>query len=263
MNSSRTRVAPVLDQLYDRDPSGAEWLDRLIALGSRAEVVRTVPKGQRLVPNHGRRWGDSESCLPAPLGLLEYLVQHLDPARVAASGDTGETLAKRTALANRDPAVIAEALAALRSGKRGRKWFVLEGESQPDAVLETEQIVLCVEGKRTESHGTTITKWMPRRSQLVRHMDAALAFDRFRNKRVLGLLIAEGEGGADAVTPSTHWLEQSAEQYEESMLADSLPHRPIEERERIANGMLGVTTWQAVCKATGIDWRSIESLSNP
>lgn len=254
-DSSRTRVAPLLDALLAQDHTGATWLDALLALGSRPEVVATLPKGQRLVANHDARWGDHEAKLPSPASLLEYLVRNLDPRLVEVSRDTGHTRARRLELARRNQATIELALAELGKGKRGRRWFVLEGESRPDALLETTDLIICIEGKRTEVGCTTHSSWMPRRSQLLRHMDAAL--DAFPQKRVLGLLIVEGNGGADARSPSSHWLSECAAQYEQSMLGDSLPHRTTTERKRIADGILGVTTWQAVCGAVGVPWESL------
>ena len=245
----------MFDALLARDASGQSWLDALLALGSRSEVVATLPKGQRLVADHGPRWGKFEAQLAAPTSLLEYMVEHLDPRLVEVSNDIGETRERRIALANRDQATIELALTVLRKGGRGRQWFVLEGESCPDALLETADLVLCVEGKRTEAACTTHTSWMPRRSQLLRHMDAAM--DVFPKKRVFGLLIVEGDGGADACSPSDHWISESAAQYAQSMLDDSLSHRTADERRRIAEGVLGVTTWQAVCVAVGVPWSSL------
>jgi len=256
-DSSRTRVAPLFDALLARDYSGHSWLDPLLALGSRSETIATIAKGQRLVTNHGPRWGDFEAKLPAPASLLEHLVRNLDPKLVEESRDRGDTRVRRLALANRDQATIELALAKLRSGVRGRRWFVLEGESRPDALLEARDLVLCIEGKRTEMGCTTYTNWMPRRSQLLRHMDAAL--DAFPKKRVLGLLIVEGDGGADACSPSPFWMNECSAQHEQSMLNDSLPHRTSSDRNRIADGVLGVTTWQAMCAAISVCWSSLPS----
>jgi hypothetical protein len=238
-DSSKTRVAPVFSKLLDSDPSGE--------------------KGQRLVNSHGTRWGDAEYSLPAPDRLLEYLVQNLDPELIEHSADANEVLAKRRALARRDASVVAEALGAIRAGKRGREWFILEAASRPDALVETQDVVLCIEGKRTEGSCTTQTTWMRHRSQLVRHMDAA--FDAFPGKRILGLLIVEGDGDADAVVPSVFWSDQCAAQYEPTMIEGSLPHRNRLEREAIGDGILGVTTWQAVCSLANIDWASLPDTS--
>lgn len=254
-DSSKTRVAPFFDQLYERDDTGVSWLHQLIALGSRQEIVATVPQSLRLVPNHGKRWGVGEVALPAPQTLLEHLVANVDAHLVADSRDSGSTLAKRVKLAAGDSDTLAEALDAIRGGQRGKKWFVLEGESKPDALLECEDVVVCVEGKRTEAKCTTTTQWMRQRAQLVRHMDAAM--DRFPHKRVFGLLIVEGEGGANAVLSSEHWRQESADAYSPSLVAASLPHRSEAERDALRQSILGLTTWQAACRASSIAWSSL------
>jgi hypothetical protein len=256
-NSSRSRVAPVFDCLHGVDPSGVSWLHRLLRLGSREDREPVAIRPAALVQDHGRRWGDRETSLPAPRALLEYLVENVDPELVEASGDEGQVLDKRRLLARRDPEAIALALESLRSlqqtGKRpGKVWFALESPSRPDALLETEKLVLCVEGKRTEDRCTTKTKFMACRSQLVRHMDAAM--EAYPNKRVLGLLIVEGLGGREAVTPSAFWQAQCRAQYADAMLRESLPHRTPEQRQAIGDGIIGVTTWQAVCAEFRIPW---------
>ena len=256
-DSSRTRVAPVFDHLFASDPSGAAWLDRLIALGSRVQSVPAVPTGQRLVDAHGPRWGRHEASLRAPRTLLAHLVRTITPDQVAADVDSSaETRLKREALARRDERAVAEGLQALEAGHDGKKWFVLEGESRPDALLETEDVVLCIEGKRTERSCTSTTKWMGERSQLVRHMDAAR--EAYAPKRVLGLLIVEGSDGEEGLTPSEFWRAECAAQFAPKMLADSLPHRSDIERQVIAKGILGVATWQGVCREFGIPWPPVQ-----
>ena len=257
-DSSKTRVAPVFGQLLARDPSGASWLDAVIGLGSRTAVTATVPRGLRLVPAHGERWGKNEAALPAPQSLLLYLIENVAADRASRPDADNLTAMKRNGLASQDPATIREAREAILAGRRGKQWFILEGDSRPDALLETEQHIICVEGKRTEAACTTETEWMSMRSQLLRHMDAAV--DRYPGKRILGLLIVEGEGEMDALQASEHWAAQSAMQHEEAMIRGSLPHRSASERRDIADGVLGVTTWQAVCAATGLDWASLPDL---
>lgn len=197
--------------------------------------------------------GREEYALPAPPALLEYLVQNITLDQVNASGDATDVLARRTALAQRDRVAIAEAVGEIRAGKRGKRWFILEGDSRPDALLETSDLVLVIEGKRTEGSCTSQTKWMGTRSQLIRHLDAAS--DAFPGKRVLGLLVVEGdESKAAATTPSVFWNQQSVAQYETEILNASLPHRTTAQRKAIASGILGVTTWQAICAAIGLPW---------
>lgn len=251
-DSSKTRVAAVFDQLYSRDPSGSTWLRAVVGLGSHADVVASLPPDPRLVHDHGRRWGDQEQSLPAPLALLEHLVRNVDPSRAESNDASENTRRKRAALAARHASTIDEAVTLLPSGRRGRDWFVLEGHSRPDAILETEDLVICIEGKRTEAATTSHTTWMGARSQLLRHMDAAS--ECYPGKRIIGLLIVEGDGGADVVEPSVHWMRESDAQFTPQMLSESLPHRSDVERASFAAGILGVTTWQAVCQTTGLTW---------
>jgi hypothetical protein len=257
-NSSVTRVAPIFDRLFTDDPSGANWLAGLLNLGSRAAEVDIPKIRPLLIEGHGPTWGPSELALPAPLLLLEHLVHSITPRQVAESGGSPYTRGKREALAVRDADTVAEALRALRSGNRGRKWYVLEGASKPDATLNMEDAVLVVEGKRTERSCTSTTTWMGVRSQLLRHMDAAM--EHFPGKAVFGLLLVEGEGGAEALAPSQYWANESMAQFDSSMLSSSLPHRSPEDRSRMASGILGVATWQAVCAQNDIPWPPVQDV---
>jgi hypothetical protein len=164
----------------------------------------------------------------------------------------GATREKREKLVARDAATIAEARRLLETRTQPGVWYVLEGKSAPDVYLETATATIVIEGKRTERTATSLTTWMPKRSQMLRHMDAA--YEIRGHKRVLGLLIVEGDGGADAVTPSAHWANQANEQVLLQTLTDSLPHRSVEEGKEIAAGFLGVTTWQRVCAEFDVPW---------
>jgi len=148
-------------------------------------------------------------------------------------------------LVRRDHDAIKEALELLDKPLRRRLWYVLEGESKPDACIETDRLLLVVEGKRTERQATITTSWMGTRSQILRHMDAAWEVKGMR--RVFGLMIVEGSSLGDQQGISPHWLRETEAQISEEMLASSLPHRSPQERRTLAEGFLGVTTWQRVC----------------
>ena len=251
-NSSVTRVAPVFGRLFASDASGATWLPTLLHVGPGFRAASASRVDAKLVDGHRPTWGEDELALPAPLALLEHLVLTITPGQVAASGDQGEVLAIRRKLAARDAETIGVAIDQLRAGARGRQWCVLEGASRPDATLEMRDAVLVVEGKRTERTCTSTTKWMGARSQLIRHMDAAM--ESYPGKTILGLLIVEGDGGADAVEPSVHWMGEASAQIAPELLRASLPHRSPAERDRIASGVLGVTTWQRLCAVHRLPW---------
>jgi hypothetical protein len=251
-DSSRTRVVPVFDALMDRDPSGRTWLVPLLHLGSRSVGRLEAVTPTALRAGHPRWWGKNERRLDPPKLLLRWLVGNAcAPASDALWGGPA-TRAKRKRLVARDAVTIEQALHLLETSAASRRWYVLEGQSQPDACLETDALLVVIEGKRTEREATAVTTWMRSRSQMLRHMDAA--WDISDGKRVFGLMIVEGHGGADAITPTDHWLTQANNQVLERTLTESLPHRSSAERSQLANGFLGVTTWQKVCAELGLSW---------
>ena len=250
-DSSLTRVAPVFDQLLRMDRAGASWLARLLRLGHRADLSALPADLGTLQADGPGAWGRNERALPPPLSLLGWLVQNVTEEAVKASGDRGETLVKRTKLARRDSETTAEALERLRAGERGRRWFVFEGHSYPDAVLETDKALVVVEGKRTERTTTTKTKWMSSRSQLLRHMDAA--WEIADGRVVLGLLLVEGADPQPSEVPEK-WRAASERDCVAESLRASLPHRSPEVRTEIARGLLGVATWQRVCETFELSW---------
>jgi hypothetical protein len=48
------------------------------------------------------------------------------------------------------------------------------------------------------------------------------------------------------------------DQLHETTVADSLPHRDPSQRNLIADGFLGVTTWQRVCAEFELGWPPYE-----
>jgi len=123
----------------------------------------------------------------------------------------------------------------------------LEGESYPDALIETPSYILVVEGKRTERKPTIHTSWMRGRHQLWRHMDAALEIAA--NRPVLGLMIVEGP--SDGSLPK-RWLAAVRELTGAEALESSLPHRSPTQRAQLADGFLGLTTWQRIAIEFGL-----------
>ena len=132
------------------------------------------------------------------------------------------------------------------------KWYVLEGRSQPDAYLEAVDFILVIEGKRTERGQTTTTSWMPNRNQMLRHMDAA-AWNGPPKKRVYGLMIVEGGDGADDA-----WNAECDAITSDAVMNLSLPHLGADERQALASGFLGFTTWQSVCRTFELPWPPVE-----
>ena len=155
-------------------------------------------------------------------------------------------MANRRRVVDRDADTLAGALQSLQDRRPSpRAWYVLEGPSQPDVYLDTDEAVIVVEGKRTETAPTTSTAWMRVRHQMLRHLDAA--WEHRQGRRIYGLYIVEaGEGTTSVEAPAT-WHEAVEKTISDEVLKGSLPHRSPDERTQIAGALLGVTTWQAVC----------------
>jgi hypothetical protein len=121
---------------------------------------------------------------------------------------------------------------------------MFEGPTSVDAYLETPELIVLVEGKRTERGPTTHTTYMSIRHQILRNLDAA--WDMRGRRAVVAMFIVEGKGDGGEVP--NNWQEFATATTSADALAGSLPHRGCEERAAIADGFLGVTTWQAVCR---------------
>jgi hypothetical protein len=120
-------------------------------------------------------------------------VQHGHLLQQTPAKTSAATQVKRQAVLNRDPHTIAEALAYLAQPRIPRHaWYIFEGTTRPDVYLETPDVLIVIEGKRTEREPTSHTEWMPRRHQLLRHLDCA--WEVRGQRTVLGFFIVEGQG---------------------------------------------------------------------
>lgn len=245
-DSSKTRVAPFFERLYGDDPSARTWLPSLLALPKYGSES-AMPRDCGSVQEHA--WGGEERALQAPLSLLSWLIRNLGHP---TQPDRSSAWPKRQKLISGDAQVIEEGLNLLRSGPSFRGWHVLEGGSFPDAFIATEQVVVVVEGKRTERGPTTKTMWMPARHQILRHMDAA--FEIVGRRRLFGFFLVEGE--ADGAIPP-QWVQHCSETLAAPAIEGSLPHRSEKERGLIAQAFLGVATWQMACQALSVPFDSL------
>lgn len=205
-NSSVTRVWPVFDRLLAADATGESWLGELLRLGHLAAHSSTAIFG-----GHGRlltSLSQYENDLPAPLvkvlgsqraerlskirnaferdippsdAFLRWMIEH--PDRLVWPRDKGgrerkfgaSTTEKRRRLMDGDSAARDEALSELARcaalGSR-RKWWAFEGFTSVDCLLETEHLVVFIEGKRTEGISSA-TDWFPGRNQVIRNLEVA------------------------------------------------------------------------------------------
>lgn len=199
-NSSVTRVWPVFDCLFAQDSTGEAWLKSLLSLGSKisawvpkdlgpllpdlARVEKSLPASVRRAvgPERAQRIGlirNAFECdLPPSEIFLRWLIEHpqsLTWPTPYVMGD--QTERKRRELMAGNLKTRAEGLAELAlcgPSRSQRKWWAFEGFTSVDCYLETQSLVLLIEGKRTEPVSAA-TIWYPRRNQLLRNLEVAKA----------------------------------------------------------------------------------------
>jgi hypothetical protein len=178
-NSSLTRVQPVFNELLDRWSDGEHWLNELVEIAAQTRdrhSWRPSIEIGKLLPAEAPTDVFERTVAP-PAGCLRGLLSHPEAMRVrdsttfgAKSQSAQEWRRKLFSSSPRDVnAAQREGLRQLdkRLAQRGRnKWWAFEGFSHIDCTLITENFVLFVEGKRTESVSPS-TLWFEQRSQTV------------------------------------------------------------------------------------------------
>jgi hypothetical protein len=249
-DSSKTRVVPVFDTLYARDRTGLSWLPRLVSLPVGGSPIDLTSCHDYTIQQAG--WGENEKKLSPPVALLSWLIRH---PRKPTSGVLSSDPAKaqiRTEWIEGSEARILEGLALLRHNPNGKNWHIFEGKTQPDVYIQTRDLVVVIEGKRTEAEPTASTKWMEGRHQMLRHIDCA--WESAVKRKIIGFLIVEGNRVDGEV--SSKWMNYAQALISAEAIQASLPHRGPEEQRGIASCFAGVTTWQRVCAEFGLDYES-------
>ena len=247
-DSSKTRVQPIFDQLAGQDQTGTSWLPKLLALPVGGNEVILPPDCDFVIQESG--WGEAEKKLDPPVSLLEWLIHH---PRKPVSGSLSSNpvkARKRQEWIEGSKERQREALKLLRDNPHGEDWHLFEGQTQPDVFIQTPDLVVVIEGKRTERKPTTSTKWMPGRHQMLRHIDCA--WEIAKGRTVIGFFIVEGDAaGLEVPEP---WLAYARETLTPEAVASSLPHRDPDEQAEIVACFTGVTTWQRICGEFDLDW---------
>lgn len=250
-DSSKTRVAPFFDELRRHDAFGQSWIPGLLSLPSYGS---DKPRPTTVTGLKETGWGNTEVALRPPVSLLSWLLRNL---RQPSSVPHTKVQQERKELINGDVSRIKQGLDRLRSGHSSKAWYVLEGDSRPDAFLATNDVVIVIEGKRTEAGPTTSTTWLDGRHQMLRHLDAA--FEIAGRRSLYGFFIVEGDDHGK-VPPV--WVEASRQTLSPISVDQSLPHRPAVERQVITAAFLGVTTWQQACSALGVPFSDLPDKVN-
>jgi hypothetical protein len=259
-NSSVTRVWPVFDSLLQHDPTGAAWLPWLLKLGSRAArvdpliytdsgpLLPELANFERAIPGQLRRVLGSvrvarlerlrnafEPSIPPSGPFLRWLLEH--PERLVWPKKRGvekkydpNTQEKRKHLVANDLTARDDALkqlAAFGANRSRKKWWAFEGFTSVDCRLETDTMLLLIEGKRKDTVSDS-TDWFPGRNQLIRNLEVAQALAAGR-KNFAVLLCTE-----------------TATELPESVWANSLPHLSSAQIEELKRHYLGCATWLAI-----------------
>jgi hypothetical protein len=254
-DSSLTRVRPFFGALIVRDPTGKSWLGGLLGstphgeavLGAALRAPGKLESGLTTRAMNGRL-GCFEFGVAPSKQLLRWYVEHPDKL-VWPKGKTysTETVRMREALlCGKDPGraeAQSQALELLqtRTGET-RGWWRFEGTSMVDCVLMTPQLVVTIEGKRTEPLSAA-TDWYPKRSQLVRNLEAAKQ-------------LANGRPWATMIL-SEDPLPEGTDSGLSTLLPTSAPHLDNAGREQLRRHYLGNLTWQQACDATGLPFDSL------
>lgn len=275
-NSSITRVRPVFQQLLNRDPTGSGWLQNFLSMSRTMYASELSEEPGILVPwvSEQLEYSDRilqqapyriekiqlqrcfEYPLPPPTAFLRWLIKHVDPqlweSKRSKFAKSAETRDKRDRLFGRhgteeQQKTAREALRLLEQhGNAGSriKWWAFEGFTEVDCFLETDRLLLLIEGKRTEALSDS-TNWYPGRNQLLRNLEVAKE-------------LAEQKGKAYGVMLLT---EQPMDFPTGQEIEGSFPHLDAGTRTEILDNFLGSYTWEETCHATGIDYNTLPDTS--
>ncbi len=257
-----TRVWPVFDYLFANDATGRSWLPLLLRLGrppARAandwmkapgELLPSIARFSREIPGNlsrvlgvdgcaklKRLRGAFESEFAPPASFLGWMLAH--PERLTWPKERGgqprrfvePTQHLRELLLGGDAGTQARAMQALKraGAKRSRRqWWAFEGWTSVDCWLETDRLVLFIEGKRTEPIASA-TDWFPARNQVARNVEVAAELAK-QPRKDFGVMVCTEQ-------PVTLTQDQ---------FNDSLPHLGEAERNELYEHYLGCVTWQQV-----------------
>jgi hypothetical protein len=249
-DSSRTRVQPVFRQLLERDPTGESWLSDLLRSASLAgQLGDGVIRDPGVLINEGRT--RFEYPAPPSDAFLRWLLLHPQwlrwPVKSMNEIEYGEdTQRRRERLLGKfgpgeQTAAQREALAELdKLGASGsaRRWWAFEGFTKVDFCIQTDRLVVFVEGKRTEKLSAS-NDWFASRSQLVRNLEVIA---EVAGARACGVILA---------------VEHLLDDLEDDTLVDSTPHLTSEQRTAVRRRYLGQARWCDICDVCGLDFASL------
>jgi hypothetical protein len=127
-----------------------------------------------------------------------------------------------------------------------------DGAPGPNVLLVTTRVITIIEGRRAASNEAE----SPAREalRLLRNLDAL--YDMARGRFLSGLFIVEednsGVEALEALGAACHTVVANPR-----TLTKWLPHRQPAQRREIAGALLGVTSWQRVCRELAVPWSAL------
>lgn len=184
-----------------------------------------------------------EFSLPPSNAFLKWLIENPDQLQWPNGQIYSEpTQTKRRSLLDGDKNIQTEALQALSKNgaeKSSKKWWAFEGFTEVDCLIETDSLILAVEGKRTEKGPSAGVNWYPARNQIVRNLESVM---QYAVDKLFAVILVD---------------EENSFKLTQEIIDDSLPHLSAKQRTELVSHYLGSTSWKSVCDVTGIDYASL------
>lgn len=238
-DSSKTRVQPFFEKIFDA--KNADWIVSLLN-AFESGLARSMSENAG-IPKYDTIDKYFERKLAPPERFLEWLI--LNPSKLKWPEGTkygDDTRKKREDLIKNDTAIQREALQNLKqygAEQSYKKWWAFEGFTSVDCLIETDKILLAVEGKRTEKGPSESVSWYPQRNQLIRNLET---LQQYAQGRIFAVVMIDEKGNY---------------QFDDADIKSSLPHFTEEERKELISHFLGAFTWKEVCLKTGVDYSSL------
>ncbi len=258
-NSSITRVRPVFQQLIHKNDT--VWIKNIIKLFKNDYADELLKNTGSIIPcsiamrkfsdstlkDYGVKTIELESCFEKSMepaeNFLRWLIENplkmKWPSNAKYSKVTEE---KRRALFTNDSKVQKEALELLKANgvkKSFKKWWSFEGFTEVDCLIETDTMILAIEGKRTEDGPSESIIWYKNRNQIIRNLET---IQRYANGKLFAVILIDDKGDFNLT---------------KDIIDNGLPHLTPQERKELIEHYLGSTTWKEICEATGIDYNSL------
>jgi len=254
-NSSDTRVRPFFQNLLNRDASGLSWLPKIIILApqnkdlaSKLSMMNCRILDQLVEGSKNDRPKCFEHSVSPSIAFLHWLIEHPERLRVPKNYGTKDEKNRENRKClkgeygvQRQQGIMKDAINLLNekgAQGSGKQWWAFEGFTRVDCLLETDDFILGIEGKRNDTVSSIIA-WFPQRNQIIRNLEAIK--EKAGSKSYVVILM--NKDGKDPI--------------KDNDFTNSLPHYSEQEIAEIKTHYLGAVSWQQACDAVGLDYNAL------